>query len=111
MTATGLEVSWMSELLNGRGMEVEGDSADSMSDAAVVEVLESDAGVAHVGVGLEMRCHFDGVSSCGTSVAVRLTGEWGMGMGSAAVMVMVSGSVNSSFFSTTSDFTFRRMLL
>lgn len=103
----------MSESLNGRGMEVEGDSADSMSDAAVVlvEVLESVAGVAHVGVGLEMRRRFDGVSSRGTSVAVRLTGEWGMGMGSAAVMVMVSGSVNSSFFSTTSDFTFRRMLL
>ena len=60
-------------------MEVEDDSAESniMSDAAVVEVLESIAGVAsgYVGVGLEMRHLFNGVSSHRTSVTIRFTGE------------------------------------
>ena len=60
-------------------MEVEDDSAESiiMSDAAVVEVLESIASVASgcVGVGLKTRHLFNGVSSHRTSVAIHFTGE------------------------------------
>lgn len=63
--------------MSGGEMEVEDVEFIMMSDVAVtvVELLESIAGVARIEVGLEMRRRFDGVSSCGTSVAVRLTGE------------------------------------